>query len=165
MPVVQTSVMPVEGQPVQTKAGWGTILGSMLLALGFASAFVGPIFPRATPSETVDTIGGEVLGDAVSRPLEVTVSVQVDGSNQVYTVQPQSGTVTEALAKAAKLGRTGFVYATRGSSIYVDTFFAKGSHGDGQWIILVNGNMVTDLSTVELSQGDQIIARWVPAGA
>ncbi len=106
------------------------------------------------------TTQGHILGVSATQPLQVTVTVSAPFSHASATTILSTGTLTEALARAASALNSSLGYTSRGSSIYLTSFLETSNSPAGHWGIAVNGAPVTDLSLVTLNQGDQVTATW-----
>lgn len=154
-PVMPSARLALPTEEVNASAGpldWKALVMAGLLALGFSSTFLGP----ALRIQTDQRIGGQILGESDSQPL--TIPVTVERNDQVATVvtKPSTGTMTDALARAAaKLGGT-LRYDSRGSSIYLTEYLSTENTAEAAWVVRHNDVVVTDLSSVTLRQGDTV---------
>lgn len=140
------------------RVDWGTWVWSFLLALGFTSTFLLPTLRHGAATTT----SGTVLGEDVLVPLEVAVTTIALTTSTTVQVQPKTGTIAEALARAADRMNTQFDYASRGNGIYLNSFFNLTNGRGGEWRIVLNGQVLGDLSAPSLSQGDQLVLTWQP---
>lgn len=128
---------------------WKALVMAGLLALGFSSTFLSPVLRIQAPQRS----GGQILGDSGSRPLTVPVTV-TNGQTMTIQTRPASGTVTDALARAAAQLGGSLMYSSRGSSIYLQEYLKTPNDATGQWKVELNGLPLTDLSRPGLTQGD-----------
>ncbi len=136
---------------------WKALMMAGLLALGFSSTFLGPVWRVQTDQR----IGGQILGDADSQPLAIPVTVTMGKQTATIATAPTSGTVTDALSRAAaKLGGE-LLYDSRGSSIYLKEFLRMTNSPTGAWQVRHNDVILTDLSAVTLRQGDHVTITYV----
>lgn len=135
--------------PATSRRTWRDVGLSLVLAAGLSTAFLGPWqFGQST--------GGRILGETVTKPLNVQVTTLQGVARQDVRVDVTNGTLSEALGKAAAAWHGAFTYTSRGNAIYIQQFLSLPNDQTGQWRVDVNGLPVTDLTAVALLQGDHI---------
>ncbi|MBI5466717.1 MAG: hypothetical protein HY975_00670 [Candidatus Kerfeldbacteria bacterium] len=144
----QTAAL-VGPKPTINRRTWRDVSLSLLLAAGLSTAFLGPWQVSHSGS-------GRILGNTITTPLAVEVVMAQGSVHNRLTVTVETGTLTEALAKAAAAWDGPFTYTSRSQSIYLQQFLTLPNDQTGQWQIAVNGQPVSDLTSRPLLQGDAI---------
>lgn len=160
MPVKPSASLSLPTEEVNANAGpldWKALVLAGLLALGFSSTFLGPVLKIQNDAPTT----GQILGDTDSRPLMIPVTVK--HADRIYTVdtKPSTGTITDALSRAAAGLGGGLQYSSRGESIYLQKFLTTANTDAGAWVVKVNDVPVSDLSAPMLLQGDAVTIEYV----
>lgn len=144
---------PVGGQ--SRRALWTDLSLALIMATGLTTAFFSPL--RLTTSKADAPPVGRVLGASTAVPLTVPVTVYLEGQRWQYLAQPKSGWLVEVLSWVAAQQQSTFDYLSRGSSMYLHRFLNIADDVSGSWVVRVNGLPVTDLSQVNLQQGDEVV--------
>lgn len=132
---------------------WKALVMAGLLAVGFSSTFLGPVINIQSDQRA----GGQILGDSDSKPLIVPVTVTtIDREPITVSTTPTTGTLSDALSRAATTIGGGFSYTSRGKSMYLQEFAGVKNSDEGMWEIRHNDVVVTDLQSVTLLQGDRV---------
>ncbi|MBI3573059.1 MAG: hypothetical protein HY092_02570 [Candidatus Kerfeldbacteria bacterium] len=128
---------------------WLPLTAAVVLAVGLAAAGLGH------DGAPLGLHAGRVLGAATTAPLIVTVDARWLGNERTVRVQPKTGTLLEALARAAHQAGGALTYESRGDSAYLQSFLNDANDASGQWVIMVNSRRVVDLM-MTLKQGDVV---------
>lgn len=139
---------------------WKALVLAGILALGFSSTFLGPVF-RAQTDQRVN--GGIILGDKDSQPLTVPVTIVNGTFTATVSTKPSTGLVTDALARAASQLGGSMSYISRGASLYLQTYLSQSNSVTGTWSVKLNGLEVTDLNQPVLKQGDTLTVTYQPS--
>lgn len=154
---VQRQVAPIELQraPSGLRVHWIGLVSSLAIV-----SVVAAVVLLRTAAAPVQIDGGRILGVSASQPLRVTVSIaQPTGTTQVSTTLA-TGTVAEALSRAATSLGQDFTYVSRGASIYIASFAGQSNRPISHWQVRVNAVAINDLTQTELKQGDHIFLTW-----
>lgn len=139
---------------------WATgrdVVLALVMAVGLSTVFLSPLrFSHSVAPVATPEASERVLGESISVPLTVTVTIRNDGQVWRTSVTPTTGTLAEVLARSASDAGSSFEYLSRGSSIYLSRFLDLPDDAAGSWTVRVNGAAVTDLSQPVLEQGDEI---------
>lgn len=159
-PVMPNAMLALPVEEKNASSGpldWKALVMAGLLALGFSSTFLGPVWRVQTDQRR----GGQVLGEIDSQPLTIPVTVAMGEQTVTIVTAPAGGGVTEALSRAAaKLGGE-LIYDSRGSSIYLTKFLSTANSGVGAWQVRYNDVIMTDLSTTILRQGNRLSISYI----
>lgn len=136
---------------------WRDGVLSLFLALGLSVAFLSPFRYSAQVAQAQP---GRVLGQSITVPLHVDVTVQQNDQTWRVTTYPATGSIAQALAQAAGTRQGSLDYLGRGSSMYLRGYLGVMNDTSGQWAVRVNGEHITDLSQRQLMQGDGIVISW-----
>ena len=131
-------------------------MSALVLAAGFSSVFLVPLTTTKRPITQ-----GQILGESVSAPLIIQVTIDDGLRQQTVSVSPRSGLVVEALALAAANTKRQFSYTSRGDDMFVQAFSLRGDPTVTTWTVDRNGFELTDLAGQSLSQGDTLTIRSV----
>jgi len=122
---------------------------ALLMAIGLSTVFLSPLrFTGVSVASAPTTVGGgRILGEAVTVPLSVQVSIHQGDQQWRVMTSPRGGTLAEALGQAAGAVGSSFAYLSRGSSIYLQQFMNVTNDLTGSWVVRVNGLSISDLSS------------------
>jgi len=92
----------------------------------------------------------------------MTVTVEVTGLKKPLTISGTTthGLLTEVLASVSARTHTTFLYSTRSSSIFPQSFLGQANDAAGRWEFRLNGNPVSDLANVQVRPTDRITAHY-----
>ncbi len=156
MAKIKTSPAAMSAAPRLTI--WRDVGLALVMAVGLSTVFLSPLrFSSSTTAvKSTAVTSGRILGNSITVPLTIPVTVRLWSSEWRTVTAPKYGTLTEALSQAAAASQSSFEYVSRGSSIYLQRYLGLSDDLSGRWEVRVNGVLVADLSARPLEQGNEV---------